>query len=420
MSSKAYYDDETPTPPPFYVYPTKSEPRSRSSEQRPSKPPRTIRILLIEDNPGDARLIREALFEAPTTAFDLQRADRLLTGLKILEQGNTDLILLDLSLPESWGINTLLKVREAAPTVPVVVLTGLDDETTAVTAVQEGAQDYLVKGHVTGSLLVRSVRYAIERGRRRQAERALRATKEEFRIAQEIQQKLFPASAPALSGLDIGGAAFPAEATGGDYFDYIHMLDGSWGIVVGDVAGHGFGPALLMAEARAYLRALAWTHSDVCEILTLANRLLAEDVGDDHFVTLFFGRLDPRERSFEYSSAGHPDGFVLNAAGEIKRRLQSTGYPLGVERETTYTAGPSVSLDPGDLVFLLTDGVFESRFRDEHPYGIERALETIRDCRHLPAQRIIESLYDSICDFCRLTKPTDDITAVIIKVLTGA
>jgi serine phosphatase RsbU (regulator of sigma subunit) len=418
MSSKAYYDDETPTPPPFYVYPTKSEPKQRPTELR-QKAPRTVRILLIEDNPGDARLIRESLFEAPNTAFELQVADRLQTGLKILEQGNIDLILLDLSLPESWGINTLLKVREAAPTVPVVVLTGLDDETTAVTAVQEGAQDYLVKGNVTGSLLVRSIRYGIERGRRRQAERALRATKEEFRIAQEIQQKLFPASAPALSGIDIGGAAFPAEATGGDYFDYIHMLDDSWGIVVGDVAGHGFGPALLMAEARAYLRALAWTHSDVCEILTLANRLLADDVGDDHFVTLFFGRLDPRTRSFVYCSAGHPDGWILNAAGEVKQRLESTGYPLGIERDTVYRIGPAVTLDPGDLVFLLTDGVFESRLGDR-PYGIERALEAIRDSRHLHAQRIIESLYDSICEFCRVNKPTDDITAVVIKVLTGA
>ena len=419
MSDRTFYEDETPTPPPFYPYPTKPEPKQPAPGSRP-KAPKKVRILLIEDNPGDARLIRESLFEAPTTAFELQHADRLHSGLKILELGETDLILLDLSLPESWGINTLLKVREAAPTIPIVVLTGLDDETAAVTAVQEGAQDYLVKGNVTGSLLVRSIRYAIERGRRRQAERALRATKEEFRIAQEIQQKLFPSSPPALSGLDIGGATYPAEATGGDYFDYIQMLDDCWGIVVGDVAGHGFGPALLMAEARAYLRALAWTHSDVCEILKLANRLLVEDVAEDHFVTLFFGRLDPRTRSFVYASAGHPEGYVLDAAGEVKCQLKSTGFPLGVERETSYSAALPVTLNPGDLVFLLTDGVFEARSRDEHPFGIERTLESIRDNRHLPAQRIVDSLYDSIREYCHTQNPTDDITAIAIKVLTGA
>ena len=416
MSNNALYDDETPTPPPFYLYPTKP---AHAPGHKP-KTPRTVRILLIEDNPGDARLIRESLFEVPTTAFELQHADRLNAGLKILAQGGVDLILLDLSLPESWGINTLLKVREAAPTLPVVVLTGLDDETAAVTAVQEGAQDYLVKGHVTGSLLVRSIRYALERARRRQAERALRATKEEFRIAQEIQQKLFPSSPPALSGLDIGGATFPAEATGGDYFDYIKMLDDCWGIVVGDVAGHGFGPALLMAEARAYLRALAWTNSDVCEILKLANRLLVEDVAEDHYVTLFFGRLDPRTRSFVYASAGHPEGYIFDAAGNVKHQLKSTGFPLAVERETIFTAAPPNSLDPGDLIFLLTDGVFEARSPDDRPYGLERVWENIRDNRQLPAQRIVDSVYESIRDFCHGKNPTDDITAVAVKVLTGA
>jgi serine phosphatase RsbU (regulator of sigma subunit) len=418
MSNKTFHDDETPTPPPFYVYPTKPDQKQRPGQK--SRTPKTVRILLIEDNPGTARLIRESLSEAPGAAFELQHADRLQAGLKILAQGGIDLILLDLSLPESWGINTLLKVREAAPAVPVIVLTGLDDETDAVTAVQEGAQDYLVKGQVTGSLLVRSIRYAIERSRRRQAERALRATKEEFRIAQEIQQKLFPSSPPALSGLDIGGATFPAEATGGDYFDYIKMLDDSWGIVVGDVAGHGFGPALLMAEARAYLRALAWTHSDVCKILTLANRLLVDDIAEDHFVTLFFGQLHPRTRTFVYASAGHPEGYILDAAGQVKHQLKSTGYPLGIERETSFVAASPYSLDPGDLVFLLTDGVFEARSPDDHAYGPERVLENIRDNRHLPAQRIVDSLYDSIREFCHGKNPTDDITAIVIKVLSGA
>jgi sigma-B regulation protein RsbU (phosphoserine phosphatase) len=91
-----------------------------------------------------------------------------------------------------------------------------------------------------------------------------------------------------------------------------------------------------------------------------------------------------------------------------------------VEREVKYAPAPPVALDAGDLVFLLTDGVFEARSRDDHPFGIERALESIRDNRHLPAQRIVDALYDSICEFCQVKKPTDDITAIVIKVLSGA
>ncbi len=419
MDRNRLYEDDTPTPPPLYAYPTKSEPRQQGSG-RSIKPIKVVRILLIEDNPGDAGLIQASLAEVPSATFQLQHAETLMSGLKILERGNVDLVLLDLSLPpESSGINSLLRVQAAAPTVPIIVLTGLDNETAALMAVQEGAQDYLVKGHVSSALLVRSIRYALERHRRRQAERALRANKEEFRVAQEIQRKLFPAAPPALNGFDIGGASFPAEATGGDYFDYVRMADGSYAIVVGDVAGHGFGPALLMAEVRAYLRSLAWTHADVHAILALANRLLIEDVSHDHFVTLFLGRLDARKRTFTYSSAGHPEGYILDAAGNVKRELKSTGLPLGVDKTAVFASSPIIKLNPGDMVFILTDGVFEALSLTDEPFKIGRVLETVRDHRHESAQRIVDSLYDSIIEYCRGQKLHDDITAIVIKVLTG-
>ncbi len=120
-------------------------------------------VLLVEDNPGDARLIREMLSDVPTAGLRLHQADRLATGLERL--GGMDVVLLDLTLPDSHGLETFQRVRAHAPSMPVVVLTGLDDETVAVRAVQEGAQDYLPKGQVDGQLLVRSMRYAIERKR---------------------------------------------------------------------------------------------------------------------------------------------------------------------------------------------------------------------------------------------------------------
>jgi two-component system NtrC family sensor kinase len=122
-----------------------------------------IRILLIEDNPGDARLIRELLSAEEGASFFLEHADRLSTGLARLAQGNIDVILLDLSLPDSHGLEGLNKICAQVPKVPVVVLSGLSDEAVAINAVQEGAQDYLVKGSVDSALLVRSLRYAIER-----------------------------------------------------------------------------------------------------------------------------------------------------------------------------------------------------------------------------------------------------------------
>jgi PAS domain S-box-containing protein len=141
-------------------------------------------VLLIEDNPAWALLIREAFSRLRDAPLTLESAERLSDGLERLAGGRIDLVLLDLMLPDSEGLSTVLQVRQHAPHVPVVVLSGIDDEALAVQALQEGVQDYLVKGQITSNALLRSLRYALERSRRHHAEECLRASREEFRIAQ--------------------------------------------------------------------------------------------------------------------------------------------------------------------------------------------------------------------------------------------
>lgn len=123
-----------------------------------------LRVLLVEDNPGDVRLIKEMLVDAKYTAFSLECAERLRDGLARLHERETDVVLLDLSLPDSSGLDTFVTFYNAAQGVPIVVLSGLNDETTAVECVKAGAQDYLIKGEVDGHLLIRSLRYAVGRG----------------------------------------------------------------------------------------------------------------------------------------------------------------------------------------------------------------------------------------------------------------
>jgi len=122
-------------------------------------------VLLIEDNPGDARLIEEMLREDPATPFRLNRADRLSRGLELLSLKETELVLLDLSLPDSHGLETFSKVYAHSPKVPIIVLSGNDDQTLALFAVKSGAQDYLVKGKIDRELLLRAMQYSIERKR---------------------------------------------------------------------------------------------------------------------------------------------------------------------------------------------------------------------------------------------------------------
>lgn len=252
---------------------------------------------------------------------------------------------------------------------------------------------------------------------RKRAERELRENQEQFRVAREIQQRLFPKTAPACPGFDIAGASFPAEATGGDYFDYLPMLHERIGIVVGDVTGHGVGPALLMAETRAYLRVLAGRREDVGEILTRANSILAEDMGSERFITLFLARLDPHTRSLVYASAGHPCAYVLDAAGEVKFRLRRTGIPLGMRLDNPYTAAPEVKLEPGDTALLLTDGIEETSAPDGTLFGVDRLLGVLRSTRAASSHDIVQALYQAAREFSGNTPQIDDITVIVIKVL---
>jgi len=153
------------------------------------------RVLLVEDNPGDARLLKEMLDEAGSADFQLAWCDRLSAGLEHLAQRQTDVILLDLSLPDSQGLATLTRMRAYANHLPIVVLTAFDDAPTALSAVREGAQDYLIKGQVDANLLTRAVRYAIERKR---AEDALLCAAQQWRDT-------FDAIGDGLCLLDVHG-----------------------------------------------------------------------------------------------------------------------------------------------------------------------------------------------------------------------
>ncbi len=135
---------------------------------RPEPPPESrelISVLLVEDNNGDARLVQDALSESTRVHFKTERVDRLTAAVSLLARESFDVILLDLTLPDGWGLDTFLRVRDSAPNTPVMVLTGLDDETLGIMAVQQGAQEYLVKGQANGPLIVRCIRYALQRHR---------------------------------------------------------------------------------------------------------------------------------------------------------------------------------------------------------------------------------------------------------------
>lgn len=374
-----------------------------------------VRILLVEDDPDDVWLMRNLLGDRWDGPFELIHVELLTSAVELCGRQNFDVILLDLGLPDSRGLVTFVKMQAAAENTPIVVLSGYADESMAIKAVQAGAQDYLVKGQVNDNSLVRSLRYAIERTRRRNAEEALRQTREEFRVAQEIQQRLFPAAAPQLPGFDIAGALCPAKSAAGDYFDYFPLSDGALALAVGDVSSHGMGPALLMSETRACLRTLAQSHGDIGEILTKANQLLTADTSDFHFITLALARLDAVDRTLVYAGAGQRS-YLYRASGRWER-LEAKNLPLGVRDELKFVTEGPVSLASGDIVVLMTDGVYDAESPQHERFGVQRAFSSIERHRDQPAQQIINAVFSEIRQFTRDAPPSDDLTMVVAKVL---
>jgi serine phosphatase RsbU (regulator of sigma subunit) len=384
--------------------------------------PKPLRVLVIEDSEPDALLLLEEL-RASGYAPEARRVDNAEDLVDALDKQKWDIVFSDHHMPRFSSTEALEIVRSSALDVPFIIVSGVIGEDAAVAAMRAGAQDYLMKGNLTrlGVAVARELAEAEERRAHRKAERALLAQEEELRIAREVQRQLFPAGSPDLPGYDLAGASRPATVPGGDYFDFIPTPQGRWLVVVGDVTGHGLGSAMLMAAARAYLRALALAGQAFEAILAQARHLLIEDLGEDHFITLLIAELDPATGVWRYVNAGHPTGYVLGAAGAIKARLEAHAAAVGIDRGEERLEPRQIALEKGDAVLLLTDGILAVHSKAGSEFGEARALEYVWDARAKPAAQIISGLLDAAARFGDGPGPReDDMTAVLVKRLAEA
>ncbi len=247
--------------------------------------------------------------------------------------------------------------------------------------------------------------------------RKMIALEHSLQLARQVQQRLFPTSPPEVPGLDAWGVSIPAHATGGDYFDFLALPGGSLGLVIGDVSGHGFDSAILMAQTRALVRAAARRESDPAGILSEVNALLTPDLGENRFVGMIVVEVDPRTRALRYANAGHAPGYLLDRAGRIKAELASTGVVLGLFDDAAYVTAQGPELQCGDLLVLFTDGVTEAEAPDGTMCGAEWALEVIREHLYGRPAEMLEALGDAVRVFADGSDQHDDVTAIVCRVL---
>jgi sigma-B regulation protein RsbU (phosphoserine phosphatase) len=403
-------------------------------DEKPDTDLSPIKVLLVEDNPGDARLIQIMLEEAGNGLFEIESVERLGSALKRLDADGIGLVLCDLSLPDSRGLDTFTKLHARARQVPIIVLSGLTDTTLAVQAVHEGAQDFLIKGQVDGQLLVRAMRYAIER--KRMSEQLAHYAEElrsrnaqlqaDFNMAREIQEIFIPqqfptfphSASPEQSALKFCHRYIPAAEVGGDFFTIFPITDSTAGVFICDVMGHGMRAALITAIMRGLLEELTPVAADPGKFLAEINRSLhaiLKRTKEPFLATAFYMVADVTSAELRFASAGHPSPYHLRRKAGVVEPLRFSdprhGPALGLFEKSNYPVCVT-HLAPGDLVLLFTDGLFEVTNHEAEEYGQERLLELVRKSLQHPTESLLHNMLADVQKFSGTSEFDDDVCLV--------
>lgn len=319
-----------------------------------------LRVLLVEDDEGDAFLVRELLAEAGAPV-DVAVATSL--GAARPRIAEVDCVLLDLGLPDAEGLSALREVLALSARAAVCVLTGLHDEHLGAAAVGEGAQDYLVKGHVDGVLLARALRYAVERKRADENARRLREVELRQAESARLERGLLPQPLMDTDLVRVHAFYRPGRRRGligGDFYDVVQTGPDRLDLIVGDVCGHGVDEAALGVELRVAWRALVLARvADDAVLPAVEQVLMSERRADEIFATAATVRLDLTSRRATVRLAGHPPPLLLSG-GRVVPVPAPSGRLLGIAPRP---APPfELPIDTEDWSLLMyTDGLIEGR-----------------------------------------------------------
>ncbi|OBB40408.1 fused response regulator/phosphatase [Mycobacterium sp. 852002-51961_SCH5331710] len=355
-------------------------------------------MLLIEDDRGDAILVEELIADADSN-IKVVWAATMEDAEQQLEVFRPDCVLLDLNLPDADGIKALDRVARRDITMPIVVLTGLNDEHFGISAVAAGAQDYLVKGRVEPETLRRALLYAVERKRAELTSVELHASELRAMENARLERGLLPS--PLLleqPGVDIVAEYRPSRQhalLGGDFYDFVQTPDRTVHVMVGDVAGHGPDEAALGVALRIGWRALTFAGLRGNERMRQLERILStERPGSSIFATVCSVAMSTDNLSYNVVSAGHP-GMLLHGNNTVEWIEPRVGPALGLYgREWPLNL---LELPVGYGLILLTDGLFEGRSgRGTERLGEAGLLEVARGYAHLPGREFVTALIDDV------------------------
>jgi sigma-B regulation protein RsbU (phosphoserine phosphatase) len=244
--------------------------------------------------------------------------------------------------------------------------------------------------------------------------------KQELNLAMEVQQSLLPQRPPEIKGFDIAGQSIYCDETGGDYYDFIEFPElgqGHMGVAVGDVAGHGIAPALLMTTVRAFLRSRVLTQpEDLADAITEVNRLLCIDTAETgNFMTLFFMLIDSGNGKIRWVRAGHEPAMIYDPSTDSFDELHGRGIALGVDETWSFEEEIRDLWFDSQIVLIGTDGIWETENLQGESFGKKRLREIIRQHKNESSAEIVRAVTNALADHRETAPQQDDLTMVVIK-----
>lgn len=342
-----------------------------------------FRILLVEDDDGDALLVEELLYDTDLP-HTLARSRTAADARAVLAAGPVDCVLLDLHLPDASGVETVQAIQTDTRTA-IVVMTGLDEPSAGVEALAAGAQDYLIKGKVAPDLMQRAVRYAVQRKQAERANAALQIGRLRAEENARLERGLLPEPLLSSSAVTASSRYYPGRAQallGGDFLDVVQTEDGQVHAVIGDVSGHGPDAAALGVCLRIAWRALTLGgHRDQHLLHLLEQIHNAERTGGDLFTTCTLITLDPRTATATLHLAGHHPPLLVTPDGS-QEVTAAHGVALGIVLGPGKWPPTTIALPARGALVAYTDGLIEG-FADSSwarlgVDGLLRILDTMR------------------------------------------
>ena len=384
----------------------------------------SVKILSVDDE-NDLELLLTQYFRRKIRngEYEFFFAHNGLEALQVLlKHPDISIILSDINMPEMDGLTLLAKINEMRiPSLKCIMVSAYGDMDNIRQAMNAGAFDFATKP-IDLDDLQRTIDKAVEQIeyiRSAQKEHAqLVDIQSDLSVAQEIQHAILPRSfdlkVPDADKVNIHASMVAAKDVGGDFYDFFPIDDHRMGFTIADVSGKGVPAAIFMAVSRTLIKATGLQDKPTNQCMSTVNDILCDESVGSMFVTVFYGIYDIQTGLITFTNAGHNPPYILKADGQVKVLMSPCNLVLGAISDMTFSSD-TVQLEPGDAIYLFTDGVTEAENGNHDQFGETRLEEALAECKGKDSQHIVETINEKVKAFIDGAPQSDDITQLVIR-----